>query len=161
MKATRGESTKTQPEYTAMHEKSSPYHGQCLCGAIRYRIAAAQPAMAHCHCSMCRKFHGAAFATFAEVLAEDFQWTRGEDALSAYRAENGTVRRFCRHCGSSLVFQSSNADGSVIEIAMGTLETPIPQQPDAHIFVANAANWHTICDGLPQYPAGRNDDSNE
>ena len=161
MKSTRGESTKTQPEYTAMHEKSYPYHGQCLCGAIRSRIADIQASMAHCHCSMCRKFHGAAFATVAEVRTEDFQWIQGADELSAFRSENGTVRSFCRHCGSSLVFESSRADGSVIEIAMGTLDTPVPRQPDAHIFVTNAENWHTICDDLPQYAAGRNNEPRE
>ena len=41
--------------------------GQCLCGSIQYEIDKVEPKMAHCHCSMCRKFHGAAFSTFAEV----------------------------------------------------------------------------------------------
>ena len=138
-----------------MSDKCFPYHGQCLCGAIRYRVAAFSPHMAHCHCSMCRKFHGAAFATFGEVQKADFQWIQGQDALAAYRADNGTTRRFCRHCGSSMLFEPSQADGSVIEIALGTLDTPIPQHPDAHIYLDNKADWYSPCDGLPLYPAGR------
>lgn len=144
-----------------MNPVDFPYRGSCLCGKIRYQLRKFTPHMAHCHCSMCRKFHGAAFATFGEVRTQDFNWISGESSLSAFRAANGTVRRFCRQCGSSLVFESSQADGSVIEIALGTLDTAIPDQPDANIYVANKANWYTITDGLPCFPAGRNQTDEE
>ena len=94
-------------------------------------------------------------ATFGGARSVDFRWIKGEDALSAYTANNGSTRKFCKHCGSSLIFEASDADGSLLEIALGTLDTPIPYKPDAHIFVANKANWHTICDDLPQFEAGR------
>ncbi|HCA63195.1 MAG TPA: GFA family protein, partial [Pseudomonas sp.] len=41
--------------------------GSCLCGVVRYRIDAPIDALTHCHCKMCRKAHGAAFATYASV----------------------------------------------------------------------------------------------
>jgi hypothetical protein len=69
-----------------MNDKGiSPVHGQCLCGAVKYEVDAIGPRMAHCHCSMCRKFHGAAFATFGEARAEDFRWLEGEHLLSSYQ----------------------------------------------------------------------------
>ncbi len=37
--------------------------------------------MAHCHCSMCRKFHGAAFSTYGEAKIENFKWLQGEGFL--------------------------------------------------------------------------------
>ncbi len=43
---------------------------------------------------MCRKFHGAAYATIAEVRTNHFCWTSGEDLLKGYTAENGTTRSF-------------------------------------------------------------------
>ncbi len=132
------------------------YQGQCLCGAIRYELDALSERMGHCHCSMCRKFHGAAFATFGEVRHEDFRWVQGESDLKAYIAKNGSTRQFCQHCGSSMTFKPKNDDGSVIEIALGTLDTPIPNRPDAHIFTANRASWYSIEDSLPQFPASRN-----
>jgi len=131
------------------------YQGTCLCGAIRYEVAEFLPRIGHCHCSMCRKFHGAAFATFGEVQHENFRWLCGQSELSAYTAGNGTVRRFCRHCGSSLTFQASETDHSTIELALGTLDTDIPFRPDAHIFIAYKANWHTIRDNLQQFEEGR------
>lgn len=38
--------------------------GSCLCGTVRYAITGAFETVGHCHCSTCRKTHGAAFATW-------------------------------------------------------------------------------------------------
>ncbi|MDD1779820.1 GFA family protein [Enterovibrio sp. ZSDZ35] len=129
--------------------------GQCLCGQIAYEVDHLEPAMGHCHCTMCRKFHGAAFATFGEAKANHFRFVKGEDELAVYEAENGTKRSFCKHCGSSLLFEASNSDGSLVEFTLGTLDSPISQKPDAHIFTRYAASWYEVTDGLPTFPEGR------
>lgn len=134
---------------------AKPYHGSCLCGVVKFEVDEFLPQVAHCHCSMCRKFHGAAYATFAGVSRSKFRWVEGEHALKGYTAENGTIRTFCRHCGSSLMFASPNAPDDVVEIALGTVDGDIPVKPDAHIFVGSGANWTVLCDGLPQYVEGR------
>ena len=55
--------------------------GACLCGVVQYELS--QPTqMAHCHCSMCRKHHGAPFATFAVAPSATFRWIDGEDAIA-------------------------------------------------------------------------------
>ena len=41
--------------------------GGCLCGGIRYEVSGPLTDVGNCHCSMCRRFHGAAFATYAKV----------------------------------------------------------------------------------------------
>ncbi|OZG74515.1 hypothetical protein BTA51_05815 [Hahella sp. CCB-MM4] len=132
-----------------------PYRGSCLCGEIRYEVDQIGPKMGHCHCSMCRKFHGAGFTTYGEADAEHFRWVAGEHLLQSYKAHNGTVRRFCRQCGSSLTFASSNDSGKVVEFALGTLDSDIPCRPDVHIFVGSKANWSRIDDDLPQYEGDR------
>ena len=129
------------------------YRGQCLCGKIQYQVDKIEPQMAHCHCSMCRKFHGAAFATFGEAKAENFQWIKGESLLKSYQAENGTVRRFCSNCGSSMTFAAS--DNGLVEFSLGTLDDDIEQKPDAHILVASKANWLELTDKLPQFDSNR------
>ena len=40
--------------------------GSCLCGTVRYEIGAPFTAMLSCHCSMCRKHHGAPFRHVCE-----------------------------------------------------------------------------------------------
>ena len=133
----------------------SPYKGSCLCGRIKFEAGAFQPRTGSCHCSMCRKFHGAAFATLAEVKATDFRWLAGETYLQSYTAPNGTVRSFCCHCGSSLTFAPANDTGELVEIALGCFDDDVPIRPDAHIYVDSAANWVVADDDLPRFARGR------
>ena len=134
---------------------SAPYTGECLCGSIKYEVTKIEPRMGHCHCSMCRKFHGAAYATLGEALAENFRWLKGESLLKTYLAPNGTRRKFCENCGSSLIFEPSGDNGRLVGFSLGTLDTELELRPDAHIFCDSAANWCEVNDDLPQFKAGR------
>ena len=139
-----------------MSEKiSPPYFGQCLCGTIKYRVDAIEPKMGHCHCSMCRKFHGSAFATLGEARPENFHWLAGEASLKSYIAENGTTRQFCQLCGSSMIFAAPGSEGEVVEFALGTLDSDIAERPDVHIYADHKASWFDIVDDLPKYKDGR------
>ena len=129
--------------------------GGCLCGLIRYEVASIGSRMGHCHCSMCRKFHGAAFATLGEAKVEDFRWLSGEQHLRSFVAPNGTTRKFCEHCGSSLIFAPANDTGELVEFSLGTLDSDIELRPDAHIFTRFGASWYEIADNLPRYVEGR------
>jgi hypothetical protein len=104
---------------------------------------------------MCRKFHGAAYATIAEARHDHFRWTSGQDLLKGFTASNGTTRSFCSHCGSSLTFSSPAADPDLVEIALGCFDDEVPVKPDAHIFVASGATWASPADELPQFEQGR------
>ena len=37
--------------------------GSCLCGDVAFCVDGPLELRSHCHCSMCRKTHGSAFAT--------------------------------------------------------------------------------------------------
>ena len=105
---------------------------------------------------MCRKFHGAAFSTFAEIKLNNLIWIKGEGLLCSYTAENDTVRSFCRACGSSLLFESKyNRESSTIEIALASFDTSIELSPDAHIFIQNKVTWLTINDELEKFDTYR------
>ncbi len=135
--------------------KNEPYTGTCLCGSIKYEVDEIGPNMGHCHCSMCRKFHGSAFATLGEARVADFRWVKGQEHLSSYKADNGTVRKFCQVCGSSLIFVPSKDTGELVEFALGTLDSDIELRPDAHIFLKYKANWSDLEDDLPKFSEGR------
>ena len=55
--------------------------GGCLCGAVRYEIDGGLGPIVCCHCSMCRKAQGTAFATNAPVPAPRFRIVAGAGAL--------------------------------------------------------------------------------
>ena len=76
--------------------------GSCLCADIAFEIDGPVDIVGHCHCSMCRKVHGSAFATFATVAAEDFHWVRGAEKVRRYRSSAQGHRDFCPRCGSAV-----------------------------------------------------------
>ncbi|MEZ5661486.1 MAG: GFA family protein [Burkholderiaceae bacterium] len=134
---------------------SENYRASCLCGTIRFEVSEIERRAGHCHCSMCRKFHGAEYATLATVPRRAITWQAGQDAVADYCAQNGTIRSFCRQCGSSLFFASPRADPATIEVALAVFDDDLPVVPDAHIFVHYAPNWSVISDDLPRFPEGR------
>ena len=124
--------------------------GSCLCGKVRYEIRGAVSHMTHCHCSMCRKAHGAAFATYGRVQRSDFVLTRGVDDIASYHSSPGVIRTFCRQCGSTLQFISDKRP-STISVALGTLDDDPRIDTSSHIFVKSKAPWFQITDDMPQY----------
>ena len=80
-----------------------PLEGGCQCGAVRYRVHAAAHEIYHCHCSMCRKLHGALFVTWAVVPRGRLEVTRGEGGLATFESSPGVRRRFCRDCGCHFI----------------------------------------------------------
>ena len=49
--------------------------GSCLCGEVAWEISEPPESITHCHCSRCRKSHGAAFGTYMRSRAETFRFT--------------------------------------------------------------------------------------
>jgi len=44
----------------------------CLCGGVRYEVTGELGPVALCHCGMCRKATGSAFASNASVARDGF-----------------------------------------------------------------------------------------
>jgi hypothetical protein len=124
--------------------------GACLCGKMRYEIDGPLFDVANCHCSMCRRFHGAAFASYARIDIRNFRWLSGEDLLAVFESSPGKGWAFCRVCGSSLGVPDS---GKLSDVALGLLEGDPCVRPTDHIFVGSRAKWHEITDALPQHEA--------
>lgn len=128
--------------------------GGCLCGGMRYQISGPLTEVGNCHCSMCRRFHGAAFTTRARVGAAHFRWLSGQDLLAIYESSPGVCWAFCRVCGSSLGIP---AEGKLSDIALGSLDSDPGVRPAEHVFVGSKAPWFEITDLLPQHRDRRAD----
>ena len=127
--------------------------GSCLCGGVRFEISGPLGRASHCHCSMCRKGHGAAFATYARAPVRDFRWASGQDLVAAYPSSPHIVRTFCKRCGSNLQWLDDRSPEG-IDVALGVLDDDPLVRPSVHIFVADKAPWFEITDDLAQHPAG-------
>lgn len=122
--------------------------GSCLCGGVRYEISGSFGGAGNCHCSRCRKSHGAAFASWAHVEPEQFRWTSGEEVVARYETSPGKERCFCRQCGAPLAAVLS---GQVREIVLASVDGDPGVRPGEHIFVGSKASWYEISDALPQF----------
>ncbi len=119
-----------------------------MCGKIRYEIAGPIVNADHCHRSLCRRQHGAAFATYADFNSGDFKWTSGESYIKVYELASGAGWCFCSECGSSL---AASENGSITAVTLGTVEGDPGIRPEAHIYVGSKAPWYEITDDLSQF----------
>ncbi len=126
--------------------------GSCLCQDIRWEITGPLSEMSHCHCEMCRKAHGTAFATYATVRSADFRWLSGEAGICHFQSSPGLDRPFCGRCGSCVPGESEAFKGE-LGVPVGPLEGDFEERPRCHIFVSSAAPWHEVPDDLPRYDA--------
>ncbi|MEX2614918.1 MAG: GFA family protein [Alphaproteobacteria bacterium] len=128
--------------------------GSCLCGTVRWEAEAPFTRMRHCHCSMCRKAHGAPFATYISVARERYRLVAGATDITGYQSSAQYHRAFCSICGS--VAPSMENDGNV-DMPAGCLDDDPGIRPTMHIFTGSKAAWDTIADSLPRaeaYEAG-------
>lgn len=125
--------------------------GSCLCNAVRFEITEPLEEMHHCHCSRCRKAHGAAFSTFARTRRSGLRFLCGEEKVRDFRSSPHVLRSFCEECGSNLFFHFDLL-ADAIWVAVGSLDDDPGMRPGAHIFVASKAPWHAITDELRQFP---------
>ena len=126
--------------------------GSCLCQAVQYQIDGPMGTISHCHCSMCRKAHGAAFGSYARVQWRDFRWLSGEEEVTYYRSSPTARRSFCRHCGATLQWLRDDRK-DFFALAVGTLDDDPGVGADCHIHVADQAPWYRIGeDGLARHP---------
>jgi len=131
----------------AKTDTPSRVEGGCLCGAVRFAITLPSKWCAHCHCSMCRREHGAGYVTWVGVASEQFSILQGEDSLKWYSSSPGARRGFCSRCGSSMLFESERWSGET-HVALGCLDGPIDRKPQAHAFHDARVDWMPWDDAL-------------
>jgi len=130
--------------------------GSCLCGTVTFSVSEEGRNMTHCHCSMCRKIHGALFATY--YTSRDLVYTSGEEAIGSYQSSPGFQRAFCSHCGSTLPERSLDGDEAEVYVPAGLMDDDPGVRPEAHIFTESRADYYTITDALPQMTHYGDDD---
>jgi len=126
------------------------YLGKCLCGEVQIKIDGDISDIIHCHCSLCRKNSGTAYATNGFINASEFELVSGGNSLSTFSFKPGRKRHFCSKCGSP-VYSSNDQDPTRFRIRLGLLDSDIVERPISHNFVSSKANWEDMDAGLPRY----------
>ena len=125
-------------------------NGRCECGEVQYQVRGELTEYCHCHCSICRRLHGAAFVSWGGVLKDDFVYLSGEDKVRAYSFSENADSLFCDGCGSRMLVDYK-PEPHMLYITMGTVEGDVTCPDGFHQFVGSKAPWFEICDDLPQF----------
>ena len=126
---------------------TTSHTGGCLCGAVRYSIAAPIKELRACHCLDCQRSSGAHGAVVAFVRRENFSITSGAPKRYAKKADSGRtlVRYFCGDCGSPIYATSADAsaDGSPrrFGLRVGTIRQRRAIRPAKQIWQKSALEW--------------------
>ncbi len=104
----------------------------------------------HCHCSLCRKSSGTAYATNGFVQQSDFHVVKGHEWIDYYEVTPGKKRYFCRRCASPL-YSENLADPNRYRLRLGLLDSSIDERPVSHNFIDSKACWDSIETSLPCY----------
>jgi hypothetical protein len=131
---------------------TSPARGACLCGAVSFVLRWPSKWVAHCHCTMCQRAHGAAFVTWVSVPSELFELRDSQRLLREYQSSPEAWRSFCGRCGSSLIFRSQRWPGEV-HVARSNISDPVDRAPMAHAFFDTHVDWFDVSDALPKRTA--------
>lgn len=128
--------------------------GQCLCGAVRYKIKGAPVRMALCHCKDCQRETGtghAANAIFSEADVE----RSGETKSYAVTADSGNTltRHFCPTCGSFLFAFNSGRPGMIV-VTAGTMDDSSWFAPQTIIYTKRRNKWDNTGTDIPNLEAG-------
>jgi hypothetical protein len=127
--------------------ESRPLSGGCLCGAVRWRASQAPVVVHHCHCGMCRRWTGAAFATLAWFPRSAVTWT---GSPACHRSSPIALRTHCGTCGTALsLAYNARTD---IALTVGSMDEPQSVTPTHHYGVEGRLPWADIGRDLPGKP---------
>ena len=114
--------------------------GSCLCGGVRYRADGPVENASHCYCTMCQKQHGAAAGSYANVGRAGFTIEHGEELVAEYASSTAGRRNFCRICGSTLFWWSTDTPQR-ISVTLGTLEPAYAGAVERELHTDTRPGW--------------------
>jgi len=124
--------------------------GSCQCGAVRFRVDGAFDSFFLCHCGRCRKDTGSAHGANLFSSSAKLEWLAGEEQVRTYRVpDTRHEKSFCATCGAAL--PRVQEEVGMLVVPAGSLDDPIEIRPNAHIFVADRADWDEGLEVLPRF----------
>lgn len=123
--------------------------GSCLCGEVRYEVDGGFDSFYLCHCQHCRKDTGSAHAANLFSATASLHWLAGRDNVRQYQLPaTHHIKSFCTNCGSAL--PSLQGQGELLVVPAGSLDEPLSQKPDAHLFMGSRADWDEGLESIPR-----------
>lgn len=130
--------------------------GGCTCGHVRYRLSS-RPLIVHgCHCTLCQKQSGGAYAVNALIEEDQVEILSGSLSVCRVATPSGAGQSItrCESCGVA-VWSKYHAlpkvGNQVLFIRVGTLDDPATMPPDVHIHTSSKQPHVAFADQAPRF----------
>lgn len=121
--------------------------GRCECSGVRYSVKGPLRDVFNCHCGRCRRITGHYLA--ATAAPADMVTFQAEETLAWYSPDGSVQYGFCKRCGSTLFWRTSQSD-PLLRITAGTLDGPTGLTTTKAWWVAEAGDYHERQAGLTE-----------
>jgi hypothetical protein len=122
--------------------------GRCQCGRVAVLVDGEPRDVHYCHCGMCRRAVGGAFATLVWCRTTQVRWTINEPEV--YRSSSIAQRGFCAQRGTPTYLAYDRSEQ--IALMLGLFDQPQTLVPSHHYGVESRLPWVDIGPGLPSQP---------
>ena len=120
--------------------------GSCYCGAVQIEVEPPAEEVGHCHCANCRRAFGTGIYSYAWFPDEQVRVVSGDEHLTRHVNDLGRQRRFCKICGTTMLYSTPRYPGTSVNLAC--LLDSLGQLPDRHVYADRAPDWLPITDEL-------------
>jgi len=115
--------------------------GRCVCGAVRFEIDVPAVWSWHDHSAASRHAQGCAYATYVGSWRSRFRMLEGEGEVARFEdADAGTVRNFCRRCGTPLFYERQRAP-QIVNIPRALFTSRTGREARYHMNMSQVADW--------------------
>ena len=87
--------------------------GKCLCGSVTFVATPENSEVGICHCSMCRKQNA---GPYLAIGCGDSLTITSDADLGIYNSSEWGQRGFCKKCGSSLFWRTTDGSMNVVSV---------------------------------------------
>ena len=112
--------------------------GQCLCGALEFRIGGKIKDTSACYCKMCRVQGG----VFCSGVIDGKITFENTQTLKWYRSSDKAERGFCGTCGASLFWRALD-EQETWDVNLAAIDLEI-NQLGKHIYTDHGTPYTTI-----------------
>jgi len=130
-----------------------PYVAACGCAAIQLQLCAEPLTTFNCHCSLCRKMSGAAFATHVVFPKSALQVADPDGKLGSTPVGEHGRKHFCTLCGTPLYGLHALHQGICL-VSLGALDEAAQFAPQANVFCADRLPWVFDLAAIPAHDRG-------
>lgn len=110
--------------------------GGCACGKVRFLATGDPDRVGLCHCTTCRKKHGAPYNVFVVYPADRVKF---EGEMTGWKSSEHATRYSCARCASPIYMDEPN-DG-VVELHLGSFDDVGIFEPTAEIWTIRREPW--------------------